>query len=158
MKQRVPTDALVWIILGIGMCIGSVKLKLGDFHTPGPGFLPFLSGALLGIFGLILTFSVAFEKPEEEAGAPYEGIRAKWDWKKLLNPLLTLLSLFAYLVLLEPLGFLLTTFICLFFLFKLSERKKWLMPLTLSISTSILSYLLFSVWLQCQFPKGVIKF
>ncbi len=158
MKQRVPTDGLIWVTLGIGMCVGSVKLKLGNFHTPGPGFLPFLSGALLGIFGLILTFSVAFTKSEGAAGATYEDSRAKWEWKKLLNPVLTLLCLFAYLVLLEPLGFILTTFICLFFLFKLSEPKKWLIPLTLSISTSILSYLLFSVWLQCQFPKGVIKF
>jgi putative tricarboxylic transport membrane protein len=158
MKHRVPTDGLVWVILGIGMCIGSVKLKLGDFHIPGPGFLPFLSGVSLGIFGLILTFSAALAKPGEGEEATYEKSQAKWNWKKFLNPLITLLILLAYLVLLEPLGFILTTFICLLFWFKLSEPKKWLMPLILSVSTSVLSYLLFSVWLQCQFPKGLLRF
>ena len=155
MKHRVPTDGLFWVILGIGLCLGSVKLKLGDFHTPGPGFLPFLSGVSLGIFGLILTLSGVFAKSDEEAAS--EKSRTKLDWKRLLNPLITLFILLVYLLLLEPLGFILTTFICLLFWFKLSEPKKWVMPLVLSVSTSILSYLLFSVWLQCQFPKGLIR-
>jgi putative tricarboxylic transport membrane protein len=158
MKRRVPTDGLVWVLLGIGICFGSVKLKLGTFHIPGPGFLPFLSGVSLGIFGLILTFSTAFAKPGEGEEAAREKSRAKWERKKFLNPLVTVLILLAYLVLLDPLGFILTTFICLLFWFKLSEPKKWLMPLILSVSTSVLSYLLFSVWLQCQFPKGLIRF
>lgn len=158
MKHRVAIDGLVWVLLGIGICLGSVKLKLGDLHIPGPGFLPFLSGVSLGIFGLILTFSAAFAKSGEGEEAAYEESRAKWERKKFLNPLITLLILFAYLVLLDPLGFILTTFICLFFWFKLSAPKKWLMPLILSVSASVLSYLLFSVWLQCQFPKGLIKF
>ena len=54
MKKYARADGLIWVILGMGMCIGSIKLKLGNFHTPGPGFMPFLSGASLGIFGLIL--------------------------------------------------------------------------------------------------------
>ena len=28
----------------------------------------------------------------------------------------------------------------------------------LSVTTAVLSYLLFSVWLQCQFPKGLLRF
>lgn len=158
MKKRARLDGLVWLILGIFMCIGAIKLKLGDFHTPGPGFLPFLSGALLGIFGLILTFSTFFVRIGNGEEAKDEEASVIWNWKKLINPFLTLLILFVYLLLLEPLGFILTTFICLLFLFKLSEPKRWLTPFILSVSTSIVSYLLFSVWLQCQFPRGLIKF
>jgi len=158
MKKYVRADGLVWVILGIGLCIGSIKLKLGDFRTPGPGFMPFLSGASLGIFGLILIFSTTFARLGEGEEAKNEKASVIWNWKKLINPFLTLLILFVYLLLLEPLGFISTTFICLLFLFKLSEPKKWLMPFILSVSTSIVSYFLFSVWLQCQFPRGLIKF
>lgn len=158
MKKSSLLDGLVWLILGILMCIEAIKLKLGSFHTPGPGFLPFLSGALLGIFGLILIFPTTFARLGEGEETKNEKTSVIWNWKKLINPVLTLLILFVYILLLEPLGFIFTTFICLLFLFKLSEPKKWLTPLILSVCTSILSYLLFSVWLQCQFPRGLIKF
>ena len=158
MKKCGRLDGLVWVVLGILMCIGAIKLKLGTFRTPGPGFLPFLSGALLGIFGLILTFPTTFAKLGERKEAKSEEPSVVWNWKKLINPFLVLLILFVYILLLEPLGFVFTTFICMLFLFKLSEPRKWLKPLILSVSTSILSYLVFSVWLQCQFPRGPIKF
>jgi putative tricarboxylic transport membrane protein len=158
MKKHVRLDGLVWLVLGIGLCIGSVRLKLGDFRTPGPGFMPFLSGVLLGIFGLILSFPTTFARLGEGEEAKNEESSVVWNWKKLVNPFLALLILFVYILLLEPLGFIFTTFICMLFLFKLSEPKKWLTPLILSVSTSILSYLVFSVWLRCQFPRGLIKF
>ena len=156
MKKRIRLDGLVWLVLGIGLCIGSVRLKLGDFHTPGPGFMPFLSGALLGIFGFILIFATT--RSGEGKEAKEQKTPVIWNWKKLISPFLTLLILFLYISLLEPLGFILTTFICLLFLFKLSEPGKWITPVILSICTSVLSYLVFSVWLQCQFPRGLIKF
>ena len=157
MKGRVPIDGLFWVFLAIAICIGSVQLKLGDFRVPGPGFLPFLSGVCLGVFGLVLTFSGVFATSSESGGSR-EKTRTNGHWKKFVNPLITLCILLAYLLFLEPLGFILTTFICLLFWFKLSEPKKWLMPFILSIATSVLSYLLFSVWLQCQFPRGLIRF
>ncbi len=82
----------------------------------------------------------------------------KWNWRKSLTPLLTLMTLLAYILLLEPLGFVLTTFVCLLLLFKLSEPRKWLMPMVLSGVTAVLSYLIFSVWLQSSFPKGLLTF
>jgi len=157
MKKRVRVGGLIWLVLGISICIGSVKLKFGSFHTPGPGFLPFITGAMLGIFGLILTFSSAFERLRE-GEAKDEKSLLKWDWKLFLNPLLTVFILFSYVFLLDLLGFLLTTFVFLLLLFKLSAPEKWLSPLILSVSATILSYLIFSVWLQCQFPRGLIKF
>jgi putative tricarboxylic transport membrane protein len=158
MKKHDRTGGLVWFVLGICICIGSIQLRLGSFHTPGPGFLPFLSGGALGIFGLILLFSTTFPKPRGEEKVKSEKSLVKWNWKKFLNPILILLVLLVYILLLEPIGFLLTTFICLLFLFKLSEPGKWVMPITLSFFVTTLSYLIFSVWLQCQFPKGLIRF
>jgi putative tricarboxylic transport membrane protein len=158
MKKYARADGLVWVILGIALCIGSIKLKLGNFQTPGPGFLPFLSGASLGIFGLILTFSTTFVRFRNGKEAKNEKSLVNWDWKKFINPLLAMLILLVYILLLDPLGFLLTTFVFLLLLFKLSEPKKWLRPLILSVTTAILSYLVFSVWLQCQFPRGLINF
>ena len=158
MKKYVFADGLIWILLGIGMCIGSVELKLGDFHTPGAGFLPFIAGALLAIFGLILMFSTLLSQSRAGKNAGNRWGLTKRDWKRFLNPLLSVAILLGYILLLEPLGFLLTTFVCLLLLFKLSEPRRWVAPAVLSGTTAVLSYLLFSVWLQCQLPKGLLKF
>ncbi len=33
-------------------CVGAYRLGLGDIHTPGPGFMPFATAALLGLMAL----------------------------------------------------------------------------------------------------------
>ena len=146
----------MWMFLGICLCIGSIRLSLGGFSNPGPGFLPFLAGGLLGILGFALIWSNYLRglKKDEEVTK----ILPKDNRKKLIIPFLTLLILFVYVLLIELLGFLFSTFIFLFFLFKLTQPQKWVIPLILSIMTVILSHLVFSVWLRCQFPKGIFRF
>ena len=152
MKKHDRVGGFIWLVLGMGICIGAIKLRLGTLLRPGPGFMPFLSGAIMGVFGLILVFSTGLTKLGE--------VKSETHWVKgnLKNLLLPSLAIFGYVLLLEPLGFLITTFIFLIFLLKLKEPKRWAMPLILTASTVALSYLIFSVWLKCQFPRGILSF
>lgn len=140
-------EGLIWLFLGIGLCIGAIKLKLGGIHKPGAGLMPFLSGALLGLLGLILMFFPISNQLGKNG-------RVKVNWKLFL----VLLISFSYLILLKPLGFLLTTFLFLFFLFEITEPKKWVMSLVFSGVAAILGYLVFLVWLGGQFPRGILGF
>ncbi len=158
MKRFDLVGGFIWLILGIGVCIGSIELGLGVLQKPGPGFLPFLSGVLLGLFGLIIIFPLILRNLRKEKELNAKKVWGKENWKSLFPTLLAFLALFGYLLFLNILGFILTAFLFLFFLFKLKEPKKWVMPLILSGVTVILSYLLFSVWLMCQFPKGIFGF
>lgn len=154
MKTHDRISGLIWVFLGIGICIGSVKLRLGDFHKPGPGFMPFLSGSFLILFGLIIavsTISKGLEKEKTKGKEAWMNV----NWKSFL---FTLLALFVYALLLEPIGFYITTFMFLFFLFKLTEPKRWLMPIVFAGISVILSYLIFSTWLKVQFPSGIFRF
>jgi len=155
MKEHNRVGGVIWLALGIGLCIGSTKFVLGDFHKPGPGFMPILSGAFLGLCGLILIFSSTSKRFLEEEKLEGKKILAKKNWR---NFFLILLSLFSFNLLLEPLGFLLTGFLFLFFSLKLVNPNKWLMPLGLSLCAVILSYLLFYVLLNCQLPRGIFRF
>ncbi len=146
---------VIWLLVGVGFCLGSLKLKIGGLHNPGAGFIPFLVGMLLITFGLIMIFSFLFgsQTRRERKGG--------WGRKNLANlwvPFLTLLILIGYIILFEPVGFLLTSFLCLFLLFKISDPQKWLLPIGLSLGTVVISYLVFSVWLQNQFPRGILGF
>lgn len=154
MKKEDRVSGLIWLILGIVFCVGAIKLNVGNLRDPGPGFLPLLVGTLLVVLGLILIFYPLSSELRERKNGEVQ----KSNWRTFLIPLLTLFILFGYTLLLEYLGFLFTTFLFLFFLFKLGEPKRWLMPLIFSVSTVIFSYLIFDVWLQCQLPRGIFRF
>jgi putative tricarboxylic transport membrane protein len=154
MKKQNRIGGFIWLLLGALLCIGSIKLNLGNFHKPGPGFMPFLAGAILALLGVILFFSGS-GGPKVEVGSSEKGFWRGSNWKNVLFPFL---SLFGYLLLLQPLGFLLTSFLFLFLLFKFTKPKSWVEPCLFSGATVILSYFIFSVWLRCQFPKGMLTF
>jgi putative tricarboxylic transport membrane protein len=142
---------LTWFLLGFGYCLGAIKYKLGTFQVPGPGFVPFLAGALLATLGLVLFISNGLKgKPRFE-----EGLRKKQQARNLLFPLVALLL---YALFLEWLGFLLDTFLFLLFLFKMAKPKIWVLPIVLSALIVTVAHFLFSVFLQSQFPKGMWGF
>jgi uncharacterized membrane protein YidH (DUF202 family) len=159
MKRNFPkgsqVDGLIWFILGIGLCIGSLQLNLGRISFPGPGLLPFLCGSTLVLLGLILIFSGIEKRLREEKPVKVDEILLQGKWKTIL---LTILALIVYVILFEYVGFFFTTFFFLFFLFKLTAPKKWLMPFVLSSGTVVLGYFIFSVWLRGQFPRGIFNF
>jgi putative tricarboxylic transport membrane protein len=146
---------LIWFALGVYFCVESIKLNLGSLNTPGPGFLSFLAGFFLALLGLLLMLSSILKKLGRQNETKSIVISVKSNWKYFG---FVLIILFSYALLFEPVGFFLTTFFFFFFLFKLTEPKKWLMPLIFSGTVVILSYFLFSVLLKCQFPKGPFKF
>ena len=107
------------------------------------------------LFGAILMVSTLRRANNEKGETKNEKLWTKENW---MGFSLTLLALFGYALLMDSLGFYTTTFLFLFFLFKLTEPKKWLMPLFLAGASAVLSYLIFSVWLMSQFPGGVLGF
>jgi putative tricarboxylic transport membrane protein len=113
--------------------------------------MSFFSGLAMILLGSISLF---FKEPQELANTEEIKAERALSRKKIRRFWVPLSLLFAYIVLLEPLGFLLATFLFLFSLFKLKD-KRWLPPLIFSAVVVLVSYLFFSVWLKAQFPKGI---
>jgi hypothetical protein len=145
-------SGLVWVLLGVAICIGSVRLRLGGFNKPGPGFMPFLAGSILILLGLILAGSTLSKRLEEEEAKGKE-LWMNVNWRRFL---FTLSGLFAYALLLEPIGFYPIAFLFLFFLFKLTEPKRWLMPAGLAGISVLISYLIFLYGLRSNFQLGYL--
>jgi hypothetical protein len=66
-------------------------------------------------------------------------------------------ALLAYLLLLEPLGFVAVTFLFLLLLFRL-ERRGWGFSAVCAAIGTLASYALFQVWLRTQLPTGPFGF
>jgi putative tricarboxylic transport membrane protein len=83
------------------------------------------------------------------------GISEKVRWKSII---LVLASLFIYAVVLEKLGFLVSTLLFIGALLIIIERKKWLIVAIIAILSTLAFYIVFQVWLQSNLPKGLFGF
>lgn len=154
MKKQDLWGGLIWFLLGLGLCAGSSSAGFGSFRAPGTGFLPFLIGMLMALFGAILAGSSLYKRRDHDPQGAQDALRLG----SLIFPSAALIVLLAFVVLLEPLGFLLTTFLCLLVLFKLTYPKQWLIPLVFSGTAVGVSYLVFVLWLRNPFPTGIFGF
>ena len=152
-KKTFLVNDIFWMTLALLACIGGLKLGFGSFHQPQAGFMPFLSGLLLGVLALVDLISGILTqwKGEKEDKEIWSGI----GWGKIL---ITLAVLFIYTALFPVLGFIIGTTLLLLFLFRLMEPKSWWIVLTASLVTTGLFYVGFKIGLDSQLPRGLLGF
>ncbi len=140
--------AITWMILGILVMLGAYKLGIGSFLSPGPGMFPFfLGGILIGVSLPIFVYVLKdFRKQRKQEINIWQNVNF---WKIAV----IVIALLVYGIMLERLGFLLTAFLCLFFLFWTAGSKKLSRTLIFTIVTIILSYLLFVIALNVYMPS-----
>ena len=125
----------------------SRKLSLGVPRAPGPGFFPFCLGLLLiGVALAILVYGLK-QKNESQKAVVSKG-----------RVILALSSIFAYSLLLEPLGYLLSTFFLMFLLLRMMVRKIWWFGPVVACLITLISYIMFKVWLKVFLPTGILAF
>ena len=66
------------------------------------------------------------------------------------------MALFAYAILIEPLGFILTTFFTMTLLFRSAGFKRWSLAVAYSAGVVLITYFLFT-YLGVRFPPGVLR-
>ena len=147
--QIIPV--LFWIGLGIFVMILSHNLGLGGLRDPGPGLMPFLLGFFLCMVSFYVLILSLRRKEETDSAAQTE----QGGQIHLGKICLVLASLFVYALLLEPLGFLVTTFLVLVILFRTLDNR-WSSVLLASVLTVVVSYLIFT-YLGIRFPMGILK-
>jgi putative tricarboxylic transport membrane protein len=112
--------------------------------------MPFLAGIVICIFSGI-TFLKAVLSGSGEVETIWAGIR----FRRLL---FVILMMFAYTLLLKPLGFMICTFLLILMLVRYPGLQTWRVSILSGSLSSIFSYLLFETWLKAQVPKGIFGF
>jgi len=142
---------IFWIGLSLFVLTFSFKLGLGNLRDPGPGFMPFLLGVVLFIICcfLLLKLLLKVYKRSEIVKEDHGHI---YFWRIGL----VLVSLYAYALLLETMGYLIATFILLSILFRSAGSKKWVVLLVSSAVTVLITFFAFT-YLGLRFPMGILK-
>ena len=145
-------ESIIWIIVGGAICFLSWRIRLGSFREPGAGFVAFASGLSLVVIGVIMTLSKKFSKP-----ASISDHSADRPFLRLPKfPLVyTVFVLVGYGLVLDLLGYLITTFLVMFALFYDRAANRFLPSVLASLLTVISTYLIFETWLRVQLPRGI---
>ena len=78
--------------------------------------------------------------------------------RRTLKMALVFVALIFYVLLMDPLGFGLTTFLFLAVLLRGIEPQRWSVVFSVSILGVLISYGVFQYWLDMQLPRGFLGF
>lgn len=151
-KETGTVEGIVWIGIGCVICILALQFDLGSFRAPGPGFVAILSGLFVSVIGMSMIIARAASKRGPSDTSKHEHPFRIGSWRRLVY---TMALLLAYILLFEPVGFVITTFLLMFGLFFDFEKRNYAWSLFFSVATAVISYLAFEVWLRCQLPRGL---
>ena len=152
MKNPDQYAGIFWILLGGVITVSSFYYGVGSFSTPGPGFITFLAGAILTFLSLVLCISSSKSKGSGQS------LRSLWEDRQTGKAFYILGLLVAYMFLMTPLGFLLSTFFLLIFLFRVQASYSLKKLILLSAASTIISIIVFDVWLGVQLPRGFMGY
>ena len=142
-------SSFFWLLLSIFICVESYRLGLGSYHSPGAGFLPFWTGMILAALSILL-FILTW-------GADEEGrvFAERTQWRSIVFALALML---AYALVIEKLGFVISTLLFVAALLRFVEHKSWRAAGATALITALATYVVFELWLQSQLPAGILGF
>ncbi|MDT0277407.1 tripartite tricarboxylate transporter TctB family protein [Blastococcus goldschmidtiae] len=134
---------LVLLLFGVVAMLRARDLSLGQLDAPGPGLWPFIVAGLLTLTALVLLF---IDDP-----ADYE------PWTRgTAGIALGLLSLGAFIVLFEKIGFLIPAVLMLLIWLRLFAREPWRWAVPLAVIGAVVFHLVFVEALGVPFPDDIV--
>ncbi len=152
MKKLDLYSSLFWFILCIPVSLHSMTLGLGTLRRPGPGFLFFWCAVIMGLLSAGVFVSAAIPRKGSRVESEEKAFRnVKWK-----NVIYVLFSITLYGIIFERIGYVLSTFFLISFLLYAIGAKRWYLVLLIACASSVLSYVLFALWLDVRLPRGVL--
>ncbi|HVP77004.1 MAG TPA: tripartite tricarboxylate transporter TctB family protein [Thermodesulfobacteriota bacterium] len=151
MKNNDQRSSLFWLVIGLAIALYSAKYGLGKLSSPGPGFMPFLSGLVLAGLALVVFL-------QQLSRGSKEKLRDLWDQKNWSTIMMVMGALVLYTIFFRFFGFLLDTFLLTALLLRVMEPLSWKKVVAGAMGAAIGSYAIFQLWLKAQLPKGFLGF
>ncbi|MCE5262478.1 MAG: tripartite tricarboxylate transporter TctB family protein [Deltaproteobacteria bacterium] len=150
MKTQRKADIVVGCgiaLFGIFIIYASTLITGGAAHRLPPETFPMVVGILMLLCGAGLAL-----KSWNIRGAD---LTIHWPDKEGVRTIMVVLaSIACYIVLLNPLGLPLASFLYIAFSIWYLKRSKWLLAIVISLVTAAISYFLFIRLLALSFPAG----
>lgn len=148
MVKRDAVAAAAMLLFAAAAAVEAARLlPYGVIRNPGPGFFPWWTSLGLGFLSLVLLGSSLRGRP----ALPTEGAGGRWG---RVAGVLAVLGVYA--LVLEPIGYPITTFLLVLFMLRVTEPHPWPVALGVALLAAGGSYLVFGVWLKVPLPAGIL--
>lgn len=153
MAKQHKIAGLLLIMLGVYVTFYSfTTLEIGTAMRPGSGFFTLVCGLGITILSLLWLISGMRQKPTEETDA-----FRFWEKGQWIKPLLGICSIILYALMMERLGYILSTALFLAIWEIVVERMKPITTIIFVILGTAGMYVLFEVLLSVPLPNGLLK-
>ncbi len=149
MKGYDRISSVIFLILALLVIWQSAIIPMGRISKPGPGYLPFWVGIILAVLSGFLWIEAG--KNESPSGE-VQFLSGEGRWQDVL---ITAGLLLGFTFTIEILGFVISTLLFLFFIFRFVGKQKWWIVFTGTILVTLSVYIIFKVSLKVQLPPGL---
>jgi biotin transporter BioY len=159
-RKEIASNLAV-ILFGAVFLAYTTRYPLDTWESPGPAVFPLILGTVLTILGawqlvLALWKSTRRDHREKQRDGG-RSVRESLLQNKGEGKALRLIAVFIlYLLMMQWIGFFVSTFLFAIISSRLTETKDWGRPMALSAGIILFCYLLFEVWLKLSFPRGIL--
>jgi putative tricarboxylic transport membrane protein len=155
MTERTADTVSGLFLIALALVIGAAAQWLPTTiakEFAGPSFMPTLVSVALGICGAGIVFK-ARSIPQTQRMPGW----SETDRAGAIRIAVVAGAVAAYNLLLEPLGYLIVTFVFLVFLLRYL-KVSWFSNLIISLVATTSTYALFVIWLKVVLPMGFLEF
>lgn len=161
-KRKEIASNVVVVLFGAAFLAYSTRYPMDTWESPGPGVFPLILGTVLTILSagqLVRAVSSSgskhhhLEKHRKEGPSMAESIIGNHGDGKAIRMIAVFII---YLLIMERLGFFVSSFIFAIFSSRLAGSSGWGRPVALSAVLSLFCYILFEVWLKLSLPRGIL--
>ena len=138
-------SGLILLLIGIYVAWEAARLPFGTVRQPDSGFFPLLIAIALILSSAVILAGAAIR----DRGVPVRFSR------QTAGAAVAVLVLIAYVLVLEPIGYVLATFATMAIFMRGIERLSWRVTVLVSLPLVIGSYALFR-WLGVPLPSGIL--
>ena len=150
LKNGDLVSGAVLAALGVFIVSEARKWEYLTPEGPGPGFFPTWYGLALVVLSLAVAARAVMKRGHDGEGAI--------DWSRVGRALLAWAALTTCIVLLKPLGFLLSFALLTFFVVWVMYRRSLAFATGSSVGAAVAFYLIFPLALNVALPVGVFGF
>ncbi len=136
---------------GLYAVVNSLALGLWRQNSPGEGLFPFIAATAVTTFSALGLAAVLLRTGDDplQSGETEGGLRST-----ILRVAAYLAGLIFYAVVLDALGFIVSTVLVVVFILKIAEGYGWLATVALAVGTSAACHILFVTALGALLPTG----
>lgn len=147
-----------FLTLGLFIVFRSIGFKIWGVIGPQEGFFPFIIGILIIALSLIIIGkSLLSRLPHALVTSEKSLTEEETASVSLRKVVYYSIAMGCYAILLQPVGFLITTPVFLVCILRLIERQSWRTSVSVALALTVLSHIVFAYLLMVPLPKGLLR-